>query len=125
MRYLEAEGAWLLDPPDGESFEIIVSGDQSGPDSACTDILQKILPRMAELRKKAIYYLEEFVERRKFAECSDWCFEGVSLERMVDNAGSNIGLHFSIEGDVYGEWSVSFQESGAFFYPVAFKRQQV
>lgn len=124
MRYLEAEGVWLLNPPAGESFEIIIVGDGSGPSAARRTVVEKAVSRVTELRLQAISYLEGFVERRKFAEGNDWYFEGISSGRAPDETESQFRLNFSIEGDAYGEWSVSFQESASYFHPVAFSRRQ-
>jgi hypothetical protein len=125
MRYLDTEGVWLLPPPEGESFEIIVSGDRSGPDAGRVAILKKAMEAMDEIRARATAHLEAFVERSKFADGSDWYFEGVESGRAASEHEAHFSLYFSIEGDIYGEWSVSFEESDSRFYPVSFMRREI
>lgn len=125
MQYLDTEGVWLLPPPEGESFEIIVSGDRAGPDVSRMAILEKALEDLGEIRVRAIAYIEEFVERSKFADGSDWYFEGVESGRDANEPKTHFNLYFTIEGDIYGEWSVSFKESSSRFYPISFMRRQI
>jgi hypothetical protein len=74
---------------------------------------------------QATAYLDEFVERAKFAEGNAWYFEGLESGRVAAEAENQFNVHFSIEGDTNGFWSVSFQVAGSHYYPMAFARRQV
>ena len=124
MRYLDSEGVWLLPPPEGESFEIIVAGNQSAPSAARMAMVEKAIPKIGELCAKAISYLDAFVDRNKFAPGDNWYFEGLDSGRLAGQSEDQLSLYFSIEGDTYGEWSVSFQITGPHHFPIAFFRRQ-
>jgi hypothetical protein len=125
MRYLETEGMWLLSAPEDQSFEVLVAGDRSAPDAARLSIVEKTIPVLDGLVVRATAYFDEFVERAKFAEGNGWYFEGLESGRVAAEPENQLILHFSIEGDTYGLWSVSFQVSGSQYYPVAFFRRQI
>lgn len=125
VRYLEAEGVWLFAPSSGESFEVIVAGDQSAPAPARLALMEKAVFNVAQLRERAVAFLEEFVDKDRIGKGSEWHLEGIGAGRIVGEVENQFSIYFSIECDTYGEWSVSFVESGLHFYPVAFSRRQV
>jgi hypothetical protein len=116
---------WLVSPPEGHSFELLVAGDRFAPDAIRLSIVERSLPVLDALLVQATAYLDEFVERAKFAEGNAWYFEGLESGRVADEAENQFNLHFSIEGDTYGLWSVSFQVAGSKYHPIALGRRQV
>lgn len=125
MRYLQDQNAWLVSPPEGESFEVLVAGGPAGPNAARMAAIEAATRLLPELRSQAISYLELFVEREKFAKGEQWFFEGLESGRIASETEDQLSMYFSIEGDIYGEWSVSFQVSGPRYYPVGFSRRQI
>jgi hypothetical protein len=86
-------------------------------------LLDRVLPRLDELRERAATWLDGFVDRRRFAT------QGQGWELVVlssaprDAAGtSQDTLHLVLEGDPYGEWAVTVQELGARFLLAALTR---
>ena len=124
MRYLEQQGVWLLDPPVGESYEVIVTGNPSAPHSSRLALVLSATQLLHGLRDQAVAYLDAFVERGRFAQSDEWHFESIESGRVQSETESQFSFYFSLESDLYGEWSVTFQASGGKYFPVAFCRRQ-
>ena len=65
-RYIENQKAWLLPTPEHEC-EVLVGGDGVAPDSVRLALTETALQSLAELQERAAAYLDEFVDRKKFA----------------------------------------------------------
>ncbi len=125
MRFVSDTNLWLIDPPSGGTYEIVVAGDVVQPVPTRLALVRAAVESVEDLKSKAIAYLDEFVDRSKVAAPGDWLFEGLESGRVSDEAEDQCSFYFSLETDPYGEWSVTFQDSQSRFYPVAFKRRQV
>jgi hypothetical protein len=123
QRYLPSEGVWLLSAPD-ISFEIIVGGDSSSPSAGRLELLDAIGPRISSVSERAKAYLDEFVDRNRFAQGAEWFFEGLELGRNSSDAAHEFHCLFSIEGDTYGLWYVTYGRTAKDFFPVKFARRQ-
>jgi hypothetical protein len=125
LRYLEDQKVWLVPPPEGQSFEVLVAGDSTAPDAARMAMVATAISVLDALRARAVDYLEAFVDRAKFAKDQEWYFEWLESGRLAGQRQDQFSLYFSIEGDTYGEWSVTFQLSSSRHFPVGFSRRQV
>ncbi len=125
MRFLQDQGIWLIDAPADGRFEVAVAGDASGPSAARHALIQTALNSVEKLLDTAQSYLDEFVARAKFAPNDDWYLEGVESGRAPSETEEQCSFYFTLEADLYGEWSVTFQLSQGRFYPVGFARKQV
>jgi hypothetical protein len=123
MRYLEAEGAWLLPSLQSSECEVLVSGEPSQPDATRLVLVQGAVAALGNLRSRAISYLEEFVDRQRFANGSEWFLVGIQ-SIPPNETTEQFTFHFSLEADTYGLWAVTFQLSSGRYFPVAFARRQ-
>ena len=121
MRFLSEAKLWMIDPPSGCAYEIVVAG--AAP--ARLALVRSAVESVEELKTKAVAYLDAFVDRAKVAAPGDWHFEGVESGRVPGETEDQCSFYFSLEADVCGEWSVTFQASQSRFFPVAFGRRQV
>jgi hypothetical protein len=126
MVYVESDGAWLLPGVTAARCEVRVGGSRNAPDPERLALLDRVLPRLDELRERAAGWLDGFVDRQRFApQGHGWELDGVSSTPR-DAAGTNqVTLHFVLEGDPYGEWAVTAQESGAHFFFASLTRRQI
>jgi hypothetical protein len=123
MRYLDAEGAWLFLSPENPECEVLISGDPSQPDATRLALVQGAVAALGDLRSRAISYLEEFVDRQRFAKGSEWFLVG--MQSIPPNETTEqFTFHFSLDADTYGLWAVTFQLSSGRYFPVAFARRQ-
>ncbi len=125
MRYLEPDEMWLLPSPTGEDIEVLVAGNRSAPDPARVAVLGRTLPMISTLRVQAEEYLDYFLDRAKFSTADQWKLEGVEFGRDQASTADQFSMFFSIEGDLYGEWSVRIQLSNELFFPISFQRRQI
>jgi hypothetical protein len=130
MRYLESEGAWLIPPPAGESLEVLVAGNSNAPEPARLELVRRALAILGELRDRAAAYLDAFVDRVRFAKGNTWYLEGLEAGTEPGELASRLRLCFTVEGDTYGYWSVTFEvppseATQSMFFPVSFARRQV
>ena len=123
QRYLPNEGVWLLSAPE-VPFEIIVGGNSSSPSQPRMELLNKVSLHIAALSHRAQAYLDEFVDRRKFAQGTAWFFEGLEIGRNSTDPDDELHFIFSIEGDTYGSWCVTFRQTPNGFFPVRMLRAQ-
>jgi hypothetical protein len=123
MRYLDAEGAWLLPSPENRECEVLVSGDPSQPDATRLALVQGAVAALGNLRDRAISYLDEFVDRQRFAKGSEWFLVGVQSIHPIETT-EQLTFQFSLEADTYGLWAVTFQLSSGRYFPVGFARRQ-
>ena len=75
-----------MSPPEGHSFELLVAGDRSAPDAVSLSIVERTLLVLDALLVQARAYLDEFVERSKFAEGNAWSFEAFESGRIAAEA---------------------------------------
>lgn len=115
----------MIDPPSGYAYEIVVAGEADQPAPARLALVRSAIESVEDLKTKAVAYLDAFVDRAKVAAPGDWHFEGVESGRVPGETEDQCSFYFSLEADVYGEWSVTFQASQSRFFPVAFGRRQV
>jgi hypothetical protein len=126
MVYFESDGAWLLPGPDGKRCEVRVAGSRSAPDPERLALVQRVLQRLDELHERAVAFLDAFVDRVRIAPGGHaWDLDGVSSAPRDASASNQVTLHFVIEGDTYGEWAVTLQESGTHFFLAALTRRQI
>lgn len=126
MVYVESEGAWLLPGPDGKRCEVLVAGSRNAPDPERLALMQRVWPRLDELQQRAAGFLDAFVDRARIApEGHAWDLDGVSSSPRDASATNQVTLHFVIEGDTYGQWAVTLQESGTHFFLAALTRRQI
>ena len=123
MRYLEKEGVWLLPAPEGERHEILVPGDAHAPNASLLEFAGRVLPDLATLRSRAVSFLDEFVRPTASGASADWYLEGIDFGYPEPLAAGQFRLSFTREDDVYGYWSVVFQESSSRYFPVTFSRE--
>ena len=123
QRFLDGEGIWLITLP-GRAFEVTIAGDRYAPAPEHVATLEKIVPSIDSLADRAMAYLDEFVDRARFANGESWFFEGLALGREADARPGDITLDFSIEPDTYGWWSVVFRFSSGRFFPIRLVRVQ-
>src|SRR5258705_9474700 len=105
-RYIPDQKAWLL-PSDGAACEVLVAGDITAPNTARLALTEQALRSLTELRDRAAAHLDEFVDRKKFSNGSLWHLEGFECG-LAGQAADKFSLSFSLEGDTYGKWSVTF-----------------
>src|SRR5512138_450182 len=98
QRFLDREGLWLITLP-GRTFEVTIAGDRHAPAPEHVTILEKIVPSIDSLTDRAMAYLDEFVDRARFANGEPWFFEGLALGREVDAQPGDVTFDFSIEHD--------------------------
>src|SRR5207248_947273 len=126
MVYFESDGAWLLPGPDGRRCEVLVAGSRDVPDPERLALMQRVLPRLDELHERAASYLDAFVYRARIAPGGHaWYLDGVSSALRDAPATNQVTLHFVSEGDAYGEWAVTLQESGTHFVLATLTRRQI
>ncbi|HET9216272.1 MAG TPA: hypothetical protein VFR18_04800 [Terriglobia bacterium] len=123
QRFLDEEGIWLITLP-GRDFEVTIAGDRYAPAPEHVATLEKIVPSIDSLTDRAMAYLDEFVDRTRFANGQSWFFEGLTLGREADAKPGDVTLDFSIEHDTYGFWSVVFRFSSGRFFPIKLVRAQ-
>jgi len=124
MRYLAADGVWLLPAPEGLDCEILVAGDRSCPDPVRLALVRNATTTIEHLQSQARSYLESFIDRTKVVAGGEWHLEGLKSEPGNETT-EQCSLYFSLENDLYGEWSVTFEVAAERYYPVAFSRRQV
>jgi hypothetical protein len=124
MRYLPDDELWLLPSPEGLDCEILVGGDQSSPDPVRLALVLDATAAIERLQSEARSYLESFVDPTKVGAEGQWHLEGLKSEPRNETT-EQCSLYFSIENDLYGEWSVTFEVSTGKYYPVAFSRRQL
>jgi hypothetical protein len=125
MAFVESDGTWLLPGVTPSRCEVRVAGSRNAPDPERLALLDRVLPQLEELHARAATWLDGFVDRNRFAaQGHGWELAGVSSAPR-DAAGTNqLTLHFVLEGDPYGEWAVTLQESGAHLFLAALTRRQ-
>jgi hypothetical protein len=123
-RYIDAQRAWLLSPPAALDCEVLVAGDCNGPDSRRLAEAKKVLGSLTAFRDRAAAYLDEFVDRERIEPGSQWFLEGIGFG-LDGHVEGEFELSFSLEGDTYGSWSVTFRASSGEHWPVAFNRRQI
>ena len=118
FHYLPAEGIWrsILNPE--SSFEILVAGDSTEPNSAHMAFLGELLPHLEDVRLRAIGYLTVFTNP---AHKPDWFFEALHI---TGDFATEFELSFSLESDIYGDWRVGFYTINQHFEPDSFSRTQ-
>ena len=122
--YIEERHAWLLPSIGAGQCEVLVAGDRAAPSARCLALTEEAVRSLGHLQQRAATYLDEFVDRKKFATDSDWYLEG--FECGLAGQGENqFTLTFSLEGDTYGRWSVTFQISNGKYFPIALDRRQI
>jgi len=122
-RYIESQRAWLLPPSAAHDCEVLVGGDSVAPDAPRLALTETALRSLSELSQRAAAHLDEFVDRKRFAAVSEWFLEGFECG-LAAHAENEFSLSFSLEGDTYGRWSVTFRCSGGRYFPIAFDRCQ-
>ena len=126
MVYFESEGAWLLPGPDGRRCEVLVAGSRNAPDPERLALVQRVLPRLDELHERAAGFLDTFIDRSRIAPGGHaWDLDGVRSSPRDAPATNQVTLHFVLEGDAYGEWAVTLQESGTRFVLASLTRRQI
>ena len=125
VQYLENEDVWLMSAKPDWHCEIIISGDAAGPAPPRLAFLHRIISKLGDLEKQAADYLDLFVDRHRFAKSEAWYLDSCELGRDPSTPASEFTLHFSLESDVYGGWTVTLQEHGTQICAVAFARQQL
>jgi hypothetical protein len=126
MVYFESDGAWLLPGPDGRRCEVLVAGSRSAPDPERLALMQRVLSRLDELRERAAGFLDTFIDRARIAPGGHaWDLDGVTSSPRDAPASNQVSLHFVLEGDTYGEWAVTLQESGTHFVLASLTRRQI
>jgi hypothetical protein len=126
MVYFESDGAWLLPGPDGRRCEVLVAGSRSAPDPERLALMQRVLSRLDELRERAAGFLDTFIDRARIAPGGHaWDLDGVTSSPRDAPASNQVTLHFVLEGDTYGEWAVTLQESGTHFVLASLTRRQI
>ena len=118
FHYLPAEGIWRSIPNPDSSFEILISGDSTEPNSAHLAFLGELLPHLEDVRLRAIGYLTVFTNP---ALKPDWFFEALHI---TGDFATEFELSFSLESDIYGDWRVSFYTINQHFEPDSFSRTQ-
>jgi hypothetical protein len=86
--------------------------------------VQNATAAIEQLQSEARSYLESFVDRTKVAAGDEWHLEGLKSEPRNESP-EQCSVYFSLENDLYGEWSVTFEVSTGKYYPIAFSRRQV
>ena len=124
LRYLQNERIWLLSTTPEVEWEIVVGGDSSAPSRAGVALVEQVLPQIDRLVAQATRYLDEFVDRSRFAQGHEWFFVGLETGRHAAEPVRQFQLSFTNEGDIYGYWSVTFTETGRGLYPVRLSRRQ-
>ena len=124
VQYLEVEGVWLISPGPGADCEIIVAGDATGPATERLALLERLALSLKDVEAQASAYLDIFVDRSRFANADTWHLESIEAGRDPTSPVSELAVHFSIEGDIYGRWTVTLQEQDTRMFPVAFGRRQ-
>jgi hypothetical protein len=117
--YLPKEGVWRSIPNPDSSFEILIAGDSTEPNSAHMAFLEDLLPHLEVVRLRAVQYLTVFTNP---AHELDWYFEGLYI---IGDFATEFQLAFSLESDVYGDWRVGFYTINQHFEPDFFSRTQV
>ena len=126
MVYFESDGAWLLPGPDGRRCEVLVAGSRNAPDPERLALMQRVLSRLDELRERAAGFLDTFIDRARIAPGGHaWDLDGVTSSPRDAPASNQVTLHFVLEGDTYGEWAVTLQESGTHFVLASLTRRQI
>jgi len=126
MVYFESDGAWLLPGPDGRRCEVLVAGSRNAPDPERLALMQRVLSRLDELRERAAGFLDTFIDRARIAPGGHaWDLDGVTSSPRDAQASNQVTLHFVLEGDTYGEWAVTLQESGTHFVLASLTRRQI
>lgn len=123
QQYLPAENVWLLSAPEAP-FEIVVGGNSSSPSEDRLKMLSAIGARSADLVERAKAYLDEFVDRRTFSEGGEWFFEGLELGRNREEPADEFQCLFSVDGDTYGLWYVTYKRTAESYFPVKLLRRQ-
>ena len=124
IRYLEAERVWLASAKPDWTCEIIIGGDAAGPAPARLALLERVLPVLGEIERRARDHLDAFVDRGRFAGGEDWYLEGLDMGRDSAAPVSEFIMQFSLDADIYGFWTVTLREQDTGIYAVAFGRRQ-
>jgi hypothetical protein len=119
FQYLAEEGLWRCIPDADSHFEILITGDNTEPNSAHLVFLEDLLPHLETVRIQAIAYLTVFANPT-FA--GDWFLERLCI---TGEFATEFELAFSLPTDVYGDWRVGFYTIGQHFEPDFFSRTQI
>ena len=119
-RYLESAAAWRIAQAD-RNLEVLVAGTPVEPDPARLALVRRVVADLPGVARAAANYLDEFVDRGKFASGNEWWLEGVGSTPATGKE-NEFSLQFSIEGDTYGMWTVTFRRELERHWPVAFSR---
>ena len=122
VRYLEADAAWLVEASAAGDIEVLVGGSPSAANPQRLSLLEGVVNNLPDVERKAVAYLDEFVDRQAFASGNQWLLEGVS-SLSPSNSEVEFNAQFSIEGDTYGLWNVTFKCELGKYWPVAFCRR--
>lgn len=121
-QYLPNEAAWLLELH-GYDAEFLVHGSVDGPEQSRLECMEQAASDFTAFVNRATSYLDEFVDRERFANRNAWHLEGMRSSPPTEKV-DEISLQFSIEGDEYGYWFVKFGRSSGRFWPIEMTRQQ-
>ena len=125
FNWLGGEHVWMRPGLPGPRLEIVIAGDESGPQATRLPLVEPVLAEIASVERKASGYLDVFVHRPKFAPTSDWYLDNIDFGRGASDALDEFTAYFSIEEDLYGLWSVRMRHTQhAGIVPKAFTRRQ-
>jgi len=120
MRYMEAEEAWLCADPEGRDIEILVAGTRTQANAARLAFVESVLAEFESVAAAAKGFLDEFVDRSRFAEGGEWFIEGISS--TLPDGEEQFTVQLTIESDTYGFWTVKFRSDVGRYWPISFTR---
>jgi hypothetical protein len=119
------EGIWIRPSPPGPQPEVVIAGDEQGPEPSCLPIAEAVLTDIDGVIKHAAKHLDTFVDRTRFARDSEWYLDAVEFGCRVDQPKDEFVAYFSLEEDTYGLWSVLLRRTDhAGIVIVSFSRRQ-
>ena len=105
--------------------EIGIAGTEDGPLAGRLAVAEIVTSDLPEVLARGAKYLDNFVDRNRFAPASEWYLDALEFGRTGEEPVAEFVASMSLEADVYGLWSVTFHLDERFgIFPVAFSRRQ-
>jgi hypothetical protein len=121
VRYMEAEGAWLCSSAEDDDIEILVEGTQAQVNRARLALIEAVLLKYEQVTATAKSFLDEFVDRTRFADGGDWFIEGICS--VSPDTEDEFTIQLTIAGDTYGFWTVKFRSELGRYWPISLTRR--
>ena len=118
-QFLSREGMWRF-PIEEYDLEVLVAGSAEEPAPERVIFAKEVEKTLDDILKKAIAYLNAFVDLTKLESRGEWYPQALEFGRRKDDPADEFVILLTLDNDIYGFWYVKHKEIS----PAAFEREQ-